>query len=112
MDNNKSMSLAERRTSILTKIALQREQMAGAVQSSWEPGATSTGKDILAIARKKPLLSGLLTVLAFLFFKKGKLFPMLATAVIGIKTWTKWFPYVLPIYTRIQSFIKKRKTVR
>lgn len=109
MDSNKSMSLAERRASILTKIALQREQMAGTVQSSWEPGATSTGKDILTIARKKPLLSGLLTVLAFLFFKKGKLFPMLATVIVGIKTWTKWYPYVKPVYERIQKFIEKRK---
>ncbi len=102
-------SLAERREELVAKSAIQREQLVALVADTWQPGAVSTGKHILLQAREKPLLSGLMATLAFLFFRKRRLFSLLATAVVSFKTWSKFSPYLMPILNRLMQFIQQRR---
>ncbi|NLC24961.1 hypothetical protein NB640_07020 [Oxalobacter vibrioformis] len=102
-------SLAKRREELVTKSAIQREQMAAILQDTWQPGALSTGKNILSQARQKPLLSGFLATLVFLFFRKNRLFSLLAAGIVTFKTWARYSPFVMPYLRKLWQHYQKRR---
>ena len=102
-------SLAERRAQLIAKSALQREQLIAIIENAWQPGAVSTGKNILMQARHSPLTSAFMATLAFLFFRKRNLFSLLAVGVVLHKTWKQWHPYLSPVLGWVKKrFSKKR----
>lgn len=105
-------SLAQRREELVAKSAIQREQMAAMVKDVWQPGALSTGKNILSQAREKPLLSGFLATLAFLFFRKHRLFSLLAAGVVTFRTWVRHSPFVMPYLRKLWQHYQKRRLSR
>lgn len=104
--------LAQRREELVTKSAIQREQLAAMMSDVWQPGALSTGKNILLQAREKPLISGLMAILAFLFFRKHRLFSLFAAGVVAFKSWTQFAPYVMPFLKKLQQYCQKRRLNR
>ncbi len=107
---DRPQSLAERRAQLIAKSALQREQLIAIIENAWQPGAVTTGKNILMQARQSPLTSAFMAFLAFLFFRKRNLFSLLAVGVIAHKTWKQWQPYLSPAinWTKKRLFSKKR----
>ncbi len=108
----KYKSLAQRREELVTKSAIQREQFAAIMSDAWQPGALTTGKNILSQAREKPLISGLMAILAVLFFRKRRLFSVLATAVVAFKSWTQFAPYLVPFFRKCQHYYQKKRLNR
>ncbi|MDR0934117.1 MAG: hypothetical protein LBM56_03395 [Burkholderiaceae bacterium] len=102
-------SLAQRREILLAKSAVQREQLAALVAGAWPRASLPTGKNILALARKKPLLSGLAAVLAFLFFRHHRIFSLLAAGVVALKTWSDFSPWIQPVLNWLKSRRKKKR---
>ncbi|MDL2284662.1 hypothetical protein LJC19_05940 [Oxalobacter sp. OttesenSCG-928-P03] len=105
-------SLSERREELIARSTIQREQFAALVTDAWQPGAVSTGKNILMQARQRPLLSGLLATLAFLFFRRHRLFSLVAAAAVGVQTWSRLSPYLLPLLNRVRLLLNKRRLKR
>ncbi len=93
----------------MAKSALQREQMAAMISNAWQPGALATGKNILSQARERPLLSGVLAALAFLFFRKHRLFSLLAAGVVTFRTWARYSPFVMPHLRKLWQHYQKRR---
>ena len=105
-------TLAQRREELVTKSAIQREQLAAMMADAWQPGALLTGKNILSQAREKPMLSGLMTILAFLFFRKRRLFSLLAASAVALKTWMRFSPYVMPFLRKLRQYQQNRRLTR
>lgn len=105
-------SLAQRREELVTKSAIQREQVAAMVNDIWQPGALSTGKNILLQARERPMLSGLLATLAFLFFRKHRLFSLLAAGIVTFRTWMRYSPFVMPYLRKVWQHYQKKRLSR
>lgn len=108
----KYKSLAQRREELMAQSAIQREQFAAMMSDAWQPGALSTGKNILLQAREKPVVSGLMAILAFLFFRKRRLFSLLAAAVVALRSWTQLAPYILPFFRKCQQYYQKKRLNR
>lgn len=105
-------SLAQRREELVTKSAIQREQFAAMVAEVWQPGALSTGRNILSQARERPLLAGVLATLAFLFFRKRRLFSLLAAGIVVFKTWLRYSPWVVPHLRKLWQHYQRRRLTR
>ncbi|MCL1887198.1 MAG: hypothetical protein FWG01_04635 [Betaproteobacteria bacterium] len=101
-------SLAERREKLVAQSTIQREQFAALVADVWQPGALLTGKNILMQARQKPLLSGVMAILTILFFRKRRLFSILAIGAVVIKTWSQLSSSLLPILNKLKPFRQKK----
>jgi hypothetical protein len=108
----KYKSLARRREELVTKSTLQREQFASMVADVWQPGAVSTGRHILSQARQRPFVSVLMAVLLLLFFRRRRLFPLLATGVVTFKTWTQIAPHVMPFLTKLWRYYREKRQSR
>lgn len=102
-------SLSERRTELIAKSAIQREQLSALIENVWQPGAVSTGKNILVLARHNPLASGLMAFLAFVFFRRRKLFSLLAVGTVLYKNWARWSHYLMPAYSWLKKAVKKKR---
>lgn len=109
-------SLADYRQELLVRSALQREQLASQLEQLRKPGVVwSSGRGLFQAAGRKPLLSGVAALAAFLFlrkkvaglFRKRRLFSLLATGAMAVKTWMRFSPYLLPVISRIRQFSRK-----
>lgn len=100
-------SLAERREELLARSSIQRELLIATMADVWQPGAVLTSKNIMMQARQKPVLAGVMGLLGFLFFRKRRLFSLLAAAAVAMQTWNQFSPYIKPVLNKLPWLRKK-----
>jgi hypothetical protein len=104
---DRQKSLSRRREELIARSTLQREQLVARITDIRRPTSGLPGGNILIRARQKPMLSGLLAFLAFLFFRRRRFFSFFATGMVVFKTWQRFSPYLMPVFRKLKQLPRK-----